>query len=158
MSPQIISIFILVFSVFLLLFWLRAACRSILRQRFERDYFADLAAANQLEFLSIRKALEEYPEEVADYRNVLGRLQHDYEALTYLLRNAATVHVGRYSRRERALILDFHLLELWIRLKHRLGWKGWQEDLLEMTEILQYFANVLGQRLVSFPATIRNHS
>lgn len=155
MSAQTISIFVLVVSLSLLIFWLRAACRSILRQRFERDYFADVAADNQLEFLAIRQALEEYPEEIADYQGVLATLQRDYEALTYLLRNAATVHVGRYSRKERFLIFDFHLLRFWIRLKQLSGWPNWRENLLEMTEILQYFANVMGQRVVTFPATIR---
>lgn len=155
MSPQLISIFVLAVSVLLLVFWLRAACRSILRAgAFEREYFTEVAADNQLEFLAIRQALADYPEEIADYQGLLATLQRDYEALTYLLRNAATVHVGRYSRNERFLILDFHLLRLWIRLKRRLGWKGWRDDLLEMTEILQYFANVMGQRMVTFPATV----
>ncbi len=155
MSAQLISIFILLASASLLVFWLRAACRSILRQRFERDYYAEVAADNQLEFPAIRRALEEYPEEIADYAGVLATLQRDYEALTYLLRNAATVHVGRYSRRERFLIFDYKLLRFWMNLRRRLGFKNWADNLVEMTEILQYFANVMGQRLVTFPATSR---
>ncbi len=154
MSPHLLSIFILVVSGLLLVFWLRTTCRSILRQQFERDYTLEVAAANQLEFLAVRKALEERPES-ADIARALTSLQRDYEALTYLLRNAATVHVGKYSRRERFLILDFHLLRLWIGFKRVLGVEKWREDLLEMTDILQYFANVMGHRLVTFPATVR---
>lgn len=155
MTPQLISVFVLVFAGALLIFWLRAACRSILRQQFERDYYADVAAASQLEFLAIRQALEEFPEEIADYEGVLATLRRDFEALTYLLRNAATVHVGRYSHKERFLILDFHLLRLWIQLKRALRWNNRREELLEITDILQYFANVMGQRLVTFPAAVR---
>ncbi|MFQ5926487.1 MAG: hypothetical protein ACE5MH_03540 [Terriglobia bacterium] len=154
MSAPLISAFVLVVSVLLLVFWLRTSCRSILREQFARDYFADMVAAIQLEVLAIRQALEKTPDEVVDCRGMLAALQRDYEALTYLLRNAATVHVGRYSFRERLLIVDFHLLRLWIRLKGSVGWKSWRGDLLEMTEILQYFANVMGQRMVTFPATI----
>lgn len=154
MSAQLLSIFILVVSGLLLVFWLRIACRSILRQQFERDYTSEVVSANRLEFLAVRKALEELPE-MADCASALSSLQRDYEALTYLLRNAATVHVGKYSRKERFLVLDFHLLRLWIWLKRVLGAENWREELLEMTDILQYFANVMGQRLVTFPATVR---
>ncbi len=154
MSPQLLSIFILVVSGLLLVFWLRVACRAILRQQFERDYTLEVVSANRLAFLAVRKTLEETPE-LADYAHALSSLQRDYEALTYLLRNAATVHVGKYSRKERFLILDFHLLRLWIWLKHLLGAENWREELLEMANILQYFANVMGQRLVTFPATVR---
>ncbi|MFQ5818074.1 MAG: hypothetical protein ACE5H2_09005 [Terriglobia bacterium] len=155
MSAPLISVFVLVVSILLLIFWLRVTCRRILRQRFERDYAAEVATAHQWEFLALRQALGESPEEIADCQRVLATLQRDYEALTYLLRHAATLHVGRYARRERLLILDFHLLHLWIRLKRWVGWKRGHKDLLEMTEILRYFANVMGQRLVTFSATPR---
>ncbi|MEE8200726.1 MAG: hypothetical protein V3R29_06110 [Candidatus Acidoferrales bacterium] len=154
MSATFVSIFILVSSGALLAFWLRSACQSVLRQAFEQDYSTEVAEANQLEYLAIRKALAEYPEEIADYRGLLGTLERDYEALTYLLRNAATVHVGRYSQSERLLILDFQLLRLWVRGKRLLGWPSWRAGLLEMTTILNYFGNVVGQRLVTFPSQL----
>ena len=152
MSPTFVSVFILVSSVVLLLFWLRWACRSVLQQRFEQDYSAEVAEANQLEYLAIRKALAEYPEEIADYNGLLATLERDYEALTYLLRNAATVHVGQYTRSERLLVLDFQVLRLWVRLKRLLGWPSWRSGLLAMATILEYFGNVMGRRLVTFPS------
>ncbi len=154
MSPTFISIFILVISAALLMFWLRSACQSVLRHRFEQDYSTEVAEANQLEYLAIRRALAEHPEEIADYGGLLATLERDYEALTYLLRNAATVHVGRYSRTERLLVLDFQLLRLWVRLKRLVGWPSWRAGLLEMTTILNYFANVVGQRLATFPGRL----
>ena len=78
-------------------------------------------------------------------------LERDYEALTYLLRNAGTVHVGKYSRAERLLMLDFQLLRFWVRVKRLLGLQSWHSTLLEMTSILQYFGNVMGQRLATSP-------
>lgn len=154
MSATFVSIFILVSSVVLLLFWLRGACRSVLQQRFEHDYSAEVAEANQLEYLAIRKALAEYPEEIADYGGLVATLERDYEALTYLLRNAATVHVGQYTRSERLLILDFQVLRLWVRVKRLLGWPSWRSGLLEMATILDYFGNVVGHRLVTFPSRV----
>ena len=141
----------------MLVLWLRSASQSALRQRFEQDYSAEVAEANQLEFLAIRRALSSVPEEVADYRGVLAALERDYQALSYLLRNAATVHVGRYSRAERLLIFDFRLLSLSVRLSRVLGWRSWRSNLMEMTTILQYFGNVVGQRLATFPSRLPSH-
>jgi len=138
----------------MLAFWLRSASQSVLRQRFEQDYSAEVAEANQLEFLAIRKALADSSADIADYQGMLAALEQDYQALSYLLRNAATVHVGSYSRAERLLILDFKLLATWVRLSRALGLRGWRSSLLEMTSILQYFGNVVGQRLATFPSRI----
>lgn len=157
MSATFVSVFILLMSGVMLVFWLRSASQSVLRQRFEQDYSSEVAEANQLEFLAIRRAIASAPEAIADHRNVLTALEQDYQALSYLLRNAATVHVGRYSRSERLLILDFHLLSFWVRLSRGLGLNGWRSGLLEMTTILQYFGNVVGQRLATFPSHISSH-
>lgn len=154
MSATFVSVFVLLMSATMLVFWLRSASRSVLRQRFEQDFSAEVAEANQLEFLAIQKALASAPEEIGDHRSVLSALEQDYQALSYLLRNAATVHVGRYSRSERLLILDFKLLGFWVRLSRGLGLQGWRSGLLEMTTILQYFGNVVGQRLATFPSRI----
>jgi len=150
MLATFMSVFILLFSLVLLGFWVRATGQRILRQRFEQDYAGNIAETMQLDFFAIREALEETPEDIADYGGVLSTLERDYEALTYLLRNAATVHLGRYSRSERLLILDFQLLRFWVRLKRVVGLESWQSGLLEMTRILEYFSNVMGQRLATF--------
>lgn len=154
MAATIMSVVILAMSGLGLLIWLRSACRSVLQQGFEEDFSAGVAEANQLEYLSIRKALSDAPEEIADYAGLLTTLERDYEALTYMLRNAATVHVGHYSNAERLLIMDFQLLRLWVRLKRVLGWPSWRSGLLEMAAILNYFGNVVGQRLVTFPSRL----
>lgn len=154
MSATFVSVFILLMSGAMLVFWLRSASQSVLRQRFEQDFSSEVAEANQLEFLTIRKALASAPQDIGDHRSVLTALERDYQALSYLLRNAATVHVGRYSRSERLLIIDFRLLSLWVRISRGLGFQGWRSGLLEMTTILQFFGNVVGQRLATFPSRI----
>ena len=54
MSATFVSVFILLMSGVMLVFWLRSASQSVLRQRFEQDYSPEVAEANQLEFLSIQ--------------------------------------------------------------------------------------------------------
>lgn len=154
MMATVISVLILAMSAAMLVFWLRSVCRTILAERFEQDFSAEVAEANQLEFLTIRKALADSAEDEVDYAAYLGALERDYEALTYLLRNAATVHVGRYTHRERLLVADFALLRVWVRMKKLVGMSSWQSGLAEMTTILKYFGNVVGQRLVSFPSRV----
>ncbi len=154
MMATIVSMLILAMSGAMLVFWLRSASRTILAERFEQDFSAEVAEANQLEFLTIRKALADSAEDEVDYGAYLGALERDYEALTYLLRNAATVHIGRYTNRERLLVADFALLRVWVRMKKLVGMSSWQSGLAEMTSILQYFGNVVGQRLVTFPSRV----
>ena len=136
----------------MLVLWLRSASQSVLRQRFEQDFSSEVAEANQLEFLTIRKALAGAPGNIGDHRNVLAALEQDYQALSYLLRNAATVHVGQYTRTERLLIMDFQFLRLWVRMKRLMGLPSWRSGLLEMATVLEYFGNVVGHRLVTFPS------
>jgi len=52
--------------------------------------------------------------------------------------------------------MDFQLLRLWVRLKRLLGWPSWRSGLLEMATILEYFGNVVGHRLVTFPSRVSN--
>lgn len=154
MSATVVSVFILGSSILLLALWLRSATQSILRQRFEHRYSEEVAEANQLEFLAIREALRGNPAAVSEHDDVLDALERDYEALSYLLRNAATLHVGRYSPSERLLLLDFQLLRLRARIARALGVGNWRSVLLEMTTILEYFGNVVGQRLATFPGRV----
>jgi len=150
MSATFVSLFILATSAVMLAFWLRSACRAVLRERFEEDYSAHLAEDNRLAYLEVRRILTERPR-AAEFDALLSELEADYLALTYLLRNAATVHVGSYTRSERLLILDFQLLRLWVRVTRFLGTEAWRSGFQEMVNILEYFGNVVGQRLVLFP-------
>ncbi len=157
MSATFVSVFVLASSALLLILWLRSASQSILRRPFKRRYSEEVAEANQLEFLAIREALDADREAVGDHGGVLDALERDYEALSYLLRNAATLHVGHCSPSERLLILDFQLLRLQARIAHAVGVGNWRSVLLKMTAILEYFANVVGQRLATFPGRVLSH-
>jgi hypothetical protein len=72
-------------------------------------------------------------------------LRCDFLALTYLLKNAANVN-QRYTYDERLLILYFRwqFLSLAARRLLRLGENT---AILRLTSVLQYFANVVGQRV-----------
>jgi hypothetical protein len=139
-----LAVLILVISTGLFFFYFQAVCLKILRRRFDREYFQAIVDANRLEFPAVRKTLEEY-EAPVDYARVRMILKCDYLALTYLLKNAANVN-QRYSREELLLILYFKAVFVslvarhWLRLREK-------PPILRLTTILQFFANVIGQRV-----------
>lgn len=139
-----LSITILVISAALLLFYLQAACEKILRKPFEEPLPDPIVDANRLEFPFIRRALEEY-EAPIDYARFRVQLKCDYLALIYLLRNAANQR-RRLSGDERTLAVYFRALSGLLTIWHLLG-LGERRLLLKMTSVLEYFANVLGERI-----------
>ena len=141
---MIFAALILILSTAMFFFYFQVTCQKVLRRQFDREYFQSIVNANRLEFPSLRKSLEEFDAPV-DYARLRMMLKCDYLALTYLLKNAANVN-QRYSNEERLLILYFRwqFLLLAVRRTLRVGEK---KAVLRMTSVLQYFANVVGQRV-----------
>ena len=141
---MILAALILILSTAMFFFYFQVTCQKVLRRQFDREYFQSIVNANRLEFPSLRKSLEEFGAPV-DYPRLRMMLKCDYLALTYLLKNAANVN-QRYSNEERLLILYFRwqFLSLAVRRTLRVGEK---KAVLRMTSVLQYFANVVGQRV-----------
>jgi hypothetical protein len=141
---MIFATLILIFSTALFFFYFQVTCQRILRRQFDREYFQSIVNANRLEFPALRKSLEEFGTPV-DYPRLRMMLKCDFLALTYLLKNAANVS-QRCSRDERLLILYFRVLLLSLACR-RLLRVGEKQAILKLTSILQYFANVVGQRV-----------
>jgi hypothetical protein len=141
---MILAALILILSTAMFFFYFQVTCQRILRREFDREYFQSIANANRLEFPSLRKSLEDFGPPV-DYPRLRMMLKCDFLALTYLLKNAANVN-QRYSNEERLLILYFrwHFLSLAVRRLLKVGEK---KAILRLTSVLQYFANVVGQRV-----------
>jgi hypothetical protein len=135
---------ILIVSTGLFFFYLQAVCQKILRRQFTQEFFQSIVNANRLEFPSVRKAIEDFGSPV-EYPRLLLTLKCDFLALTYLLKNAANVN-QRYSYEERLLILYFKLVFTSLITRH---WLKMRETpaALKLTTILEYFANVVGERV-----------
>jgi hypothetical protein len=141
---MIVATLILILSAAMFFFYFQVTCQKILCRQFDREYFHSIANANRLEFLTLRESLEGFGAPV-DYSRLRQVLKCDFLALTYLLKNAANVN-QRYFNEERFLILYFHcqFLSLVVR---RLLRVGENKPILKLTSVLQYFANVVGQRV-----------
>ena len=141
---MILAALILVISTGLLFSYLQAICQRILRQEFKLSYFQAVVNANRLGFISARNAAGA-PGRSGDYAQLRTALKCDYLALTYLLKNAANVK-SRYAPAERLLMVYFRVVLFSLALRHRLG-LGEKPAILRLTDILQYFANVVGERV-----------
>ena len=141
---MILAWLILVLSTAIFFFYFQVTCQKILRRQFDREYFQSIANVIRLEFPTLRKSLEGFGAPV-DYSRLPKMLKSDFLALTYLLKNTANVN-QRYSNQERLLILYFRwqLLSLAVRRLLKVGEK---KATLRLTSVLQYFANVVGQRV-----------
>jgi len=141
---MILAALILILSTALFFFYFQATCQKILRRQFSQEFFQSIVNANRLEFPSVRKAIEELGSPV-EYPRLTVTLKCDFLALTYLLKNAANVN-QRYSYEERLLILYFKVVFASLVTRH---WLRLRETpaALKLTSILEYFANVVGERV-----------
>jgi hypothetical protein len=141
---MVLAALILILSTAFFFFHLQVTCQGLLRRQFDREYFMAIVQANRLEFPAVRRTLEE-SNAPFDYPRLCMMLKCDFRALTYLLRNAVNLN-QRYSRDEQLLILYFRLVLASLITRH---WLRVREEpaILKLTAILQYFANVVGQRV-----------
>jgi hypothetical protein len=144
---MVLAALILILSTAFFFFYLQATCQRILRQQFDREYFLAIVNANLMEFPAVRRTLGDCSAPV-DYSRLRMLLKGDFQALTYLLKNAANVN-QRYSLQERLLMFYFRLVfaslmtRQWLRV-------GEKPAILKLAAILQYFANMVGQRVNTF--------
>ena len=100
--------------------------------------------ANGFNFPSVRKALEGFGVSVK-YPWLMMTLRCDFQALAYLVKTAANAK-QRYTYEDRLLIIYFKLVFISLVMCH---WLKLQETpaALKLTAILEYFANVVGERV-----------
>ena len=144
-----VSIFILAFSLGALAYWVRLSIATILDSQAATAEALRLAEANRLEFPLVRQALAA-SSVAADYGRLAESLRHDFLALTYLLRFAATVKVGRYSRQEQLLIMDFHLMRIIYAFGKSFSPAVARFALTEMTSVIEHFAGTMSRRMSHF--------
>ena len=143
---MVLAALILTLATAFFFFYLQVTCQRILRRQFEREYFLAIVNAGGLEFPAVRRTLGEFNAPV-DYPRLRMTLKGDFLALTYLLKNAVYVK-QRYSGEERLLMFYFRLVFASLITRHWLRVRE-KPAILKPTPILQYFANVVGQRVDS---------
>jgi hypothetical protein len=142
---MIASAIITAFSIASLLAWFRYSCGLILSAKPAHDYTPQVAAANELGFLEVQQHLPN-----ANERRVLDtlrqKLERDYHLLNYLLDHSPALHTGTESFEQRMMMLDFELMKACYAVVSLLSRSRARHVLQEMTQVVCYFANTMGER------------
>jgi len=142
---MIASAIITSFSIASLLAWFRYSCGLILSAKPAHDYTPQVAAANELGFLEVQQHLPN-----ANERRVLDtlrqKLERDYHLLNYLLDHSPALHTGTESFEQRMMMLDFELMKASYAVVSLLSRSRARRVLQEMTQVVCYFANTMGER------------
>ena len=141
---MLMPVAILIVPTGLLCFWLQADCRRILARPFGREYFQQIVTVHRFEFLLIRNTSGDFAQPTEFFR-LTAALRCDLLGLTYLLKHTANFNQS-YTSEELRLILYFRVLHALLVIRHWLRWRE-KPALMNMTAILLYFANVIGERV-----------
>ncbi len=144
-TPMIVSAIIVAFSTAFLLAWFRYSCGLILSAKPARDYTPQVAAANELEFLEVQQDLRNVQERRA-LDTLRQKLDRDYHLLSYLLHHSPAFYGGSESFEQRLMMLDFNLMKAYYALASKLSRSLARRALQEMTQVVCYFANAMGER------------
>lgn len=142
---MIFSLVMSAVSLGLFLFWLRYTCQLILSTKSARDYTRDVAEANDLRFLQVQRDLAEVRERV-DLDTLRSKLEKDYRLLVYLLVHGPSFHVSGDRLEQFMLMLNFRLLKTYYTLTCPISVSKGKRALQEMTQVVGYFANRMGER------------
>jgi hypothetical protein len=135
------SLFIIVSSSALLVYWFRYTCTLILGQKRNADYALKVASTIRLSFPQTELALQTEPRPPALDR-LFESLESDYRILTDLLSDAA----GDNSIERRMLTIDFKMMRIWYGLTRTSRQLPQARSALsEMSSILGYFAAEIAQ-------------
>jgi hypothetical protein len=140
------SIFIIVVSLILFVYWFRYTCLLILSAQNAKNYAPQVATANQLNFLEVRSELMQGVP-VSPLEKLHRALDRDYRVLTYLLQHAATYSVPGHSIEERILMLDYQIMRVWYALSRGFSSSMARRALLEQASVVNHLANAMGERV-----------
>ena len=141
------STLILIASAILFVYWFRYTCLLILSTRTARDYSRAVVEANGLSFQSVRNQLDETPDHVEAMDQVRASLDRDYQLVTYLLEHAVGCRPEGQEFEEWMLRLNYRIMRFAYSGVRRLSGAAARRVLLEMTSVINYLANAMGERM-----------
>ncbi len=134
------SIFIIVVSCGLFVYWLRYTCVELLRSQSAWAAAFNPAVQGTFSFAEIQKELNAGGE-----LNPLRKLlQRDYEVLMYLTRHASGLQLNSFE--EKLLFWDYKAMRCWYALTRTAAPEQARQALAEMASVLNVLAGRIGQR------------
>ncbi|MCC6537151.1 MAG: hypothetical protein IT162_06350 [Bryobacterales bacterium] len=128
-------------SILLLAYWFRYTSLLILSTKTSQDYSYEIAHAHELQFHEVRESLPAVAP--ARLERLHSDIDHDFRLVTALLRNVRTSD-RRVPVEDLILRLDYLALDIAFRFCRSDALK--RTLLTEMSDVVAYFANVVGER------------
>ena len=130
-------------SALLFAYWYRYTCLLILSAKTAKDYAGQVAAANQLSFAQVQAQLRHAGS--AELDRLQQSLDRDYAVLTGLFRRAH-ISTDESHLEEYMLQFNYRLMNAWYRASRRFSPQAARHALEEMSRVVAYFANAVGER------------
>ena len=143
---MISSIFILIFSAVLFVYWFRYTCVLMLRSKTPQDYSARVVEANHLSYPSVELRLSGDGWD-GEFGQLMFSLKRDYRLLSYLLKHAAGLQLGGSTLEQSMLMIDFRIMQWSCKATRYFSPALSKAALREMTQVLHNFANTMGERV-----------
>lgn len=136
---MITSIFIIVISVVLFVYWLRYSCVLLLRNAQERTQGVTVAD----ERFSVASVMERLKTE-SDLDPLERSLERDYHVVVYLIQHAADLELA--SIENKLLVLDYKLMRVWSRMTRTVAPQQSRKALSEMASVLHVLVGQMGEQ------------
>jgi hypothetical protein len=135
-------------SALLFGYWFRYVCLLVLATQTAQDYSAEVAKANRLCFLQVRSKLHERERTRRNLDPLYSCLERDYVIIISLLKHTGLTP-GEAPVERLSLTLDYCIMKMWYRFSRRFSVEAASHALEEMSRIVGYFANSLGERVAA---------
>jgi hypothetical protein len=143
MAETIITATIMVSSILLLGYWFRFTCHLILSAATSQDYATNVARAHQLCYLEAQRRLTEGEMQLGLLKEMLDR---DYDVVARLLGNVGGSQAGIERR---MLEIHYSVMGAWYQVSSRISTSAAHAALEEMSNVVAYFANSVGEAAAS---------
>ena len=139
----VIGAIVIAFTLGLLAFWFRYVCGLILSAKPAHDYTGEVAVANELNIIEVQQELSGGSEHLDVLQT---KLERDYHLLNYLVHHSPALKGNPDTLERRIMMLDFELLKASYVVTARISQSLATRALREMTRVVCYFANTMGER------------
>jgi hypothetical protein len=144
-----VTVIILAGSALLFVYWFRYTCLLILSAKTAEDYAADFAAAARLSFRDVQASLQDRAMALDPLHAALER---DFAVVGGLIKNVGQSGEDQFSLEARMLGVYYRLMQAAYRVASPLSTEAARHALEQMSMVVGYFANVLGENAVSVGA------
>ncbi len=147
MPQLIVTAAMVISSILLFCYWFHYACRLILSAATSQDYATNVAQTHQLCFQEAQLRLSYGATELDWLKEMLDR---DYAVVACLLNRAEGTHAGIERR---MLAIHYCLASVRYRASSRISTAEARRALQEMSVVVAYFANSIGEAAAGETAT-----